>query len=150
MREVPLKMKPSSECIDLVKGFEGFKAEAYKCPAGVWTVGYGTTENVYPGDVVNEQEAEQLLLEDLVDAAKAIDELVDIEITQRQYDALTSFVYNVGREAFRQSTMLKLINGGNMKAAALQFQRWTKANGKVLAGLVKRRAKEKALFEADL
>lgn len=142
-------MKPSAECIDLVKGFEGFKAEAYKCPAGVWTVGYGTTENVYPGDVVNEQEAEELLFEDLVDAAKAVDELVDVELTQNQYDALTSFVYNVGREAFRQSTMLKLINAGNMKAAALQFPRWTKANGKVLAGLVNRRAKEKELFEAD-
>ncbi len=141
-------MKPSQACIDLVKSFEGFSSTAYKCPAGVWTIGYGTTEYVDPGDVVTEEEAEQMLYEDLLNASKAIEELVDIDLTQEQYDALVSFVYNVGREAFRQSTLLKLINSNNMPAAALQFSRWNKANGKVLPGLTRRRLAERQLFEA--
>lgn len=141
-------MKPSQDCVDLVKSFEGFRAEAYKCPAGVWTVGYGTTENVSPGDVVNKEEAELLLMEDLLDASKAVDELVDVEINEHQYDALTSFVYNVGREAFRTSTLLKLINAGNFDAAALQFKRWNKAGGVVLPGLTRRREAEREMFES--
>lgn len=142
-------MKPSQACVDLVKSFEGFRAEAYKCPAGVWTIGYGTTEDVYPGDVVDEREAEELLMNDLLDASKAIDDLVDVPVTQGQYDALTSFVYNVGREAFRSSTLLKLLNAGNVDGAMKQFQRWNKAGGTVLAGLTKRRAAEATLFVSE-
>ncbi len=139
-------MKPSQSCIDLVKSFEGFQSKAYLCPAGVWTVGYGTTENVSSGDCVTETEAEELLRNDLLDASKAVDELVDVDMSQAQYDALASFIYNVGREAFRNSTLLKLINAGNFPAAALQFQRWNKGGGKVLPGLTKRREAERALF----
>lgn len=142
-------MRPSKACVDLVKSFEGFRAEAYKCPAGVWTVGYGTTENVHPGDVVNEQEAEDLLLNDLTEAAGAIDELVDVPLTQRQYDALASLIYNIGREAFRNSTLLKLLNGGRgIHEVGAQFLRWNKAGGKVLPGLSRRRAAEAVLFES--
>jgi lysozyme len=141
-------MRPSQKCIDLVKSFEGFKSEAYKCPAGVWTIGYGTTENVQPGDTVTEQQAEAMLLEDLMEASKAVDDLVDVQITQAQYDALTSFIYNVGREAFRNSTLLKLLNAGNYDGAAKQLPRWNKAGGQVLAGLSRRRAAEAALFES--
>lgn len=139
-------MKPSQACVDFVKSFEGFKANAYLCPAGVWTIGYGTTENVRPGDTVNEFEAEALLYGDLLEAADAIDDLVDVELTQHQYDALCSFIYNVGREAFRNSTLLKLLNAGNYTAAAAQFQRWNKASGKVLAGLSRRRESEREMF----
>ena len=142
-------MKPSKACVDLVKSFEGFRAEAYKCPAGVWTVGYGTTEHVNPGDVVNEQEAEELLLNDLTDAARAIDELVDVQITQKQFDALASLIYNIGREAFRNSTLLKLLNGGkSVYEVGAQFLRWNRAGGKVLPGLSRRRAAEAVLFES--
>jgi lysozyme len=142
-------MRPSKKCIDLVKSFEGFKAQAYKCPAGVWTVGYGTTENVHPGDVVNEQEAEELLLNDLMEASKAVDDLVDVQITQNQYDALTSFIYNVGREAFRNSTLLKLMNAGKgVHECGTQFLRWNRAGGKVLPGLSRRRSAEAVLFES--
>ena len=140
-------MKPSQDCVDLVKSFEGFRDKAYLCPAHVWTIGYGTTENVQSGDVVTETEAEELLRNDLLDASKAVDELVDVELSQSQYDALVSFIYNVGREAFRNSTMLKLINAGNFPGAALQFQRWNKGGGQVLPGLTRRRAAERALFE---
>lgn len=142
-------MRPSQACVDLVKSFEGFRANAYKCPAGVWTVGYGTTENVQPGDTVTEAEAEELLLNDLTDAAVAIDELVDVPITQRQFDALTSLIYNIGREAFRNSTLLRLLNGGRgIHEVGAQFLRWNKSNGQVLPGLSRRRAAEAVLFES--
>lgn len=140
-------MKPSDACIDLVKQFEGFKEHAYLCPAGVWTVGYGTTEHVQPGDTVTEAEAVELLRNDLQEAADAVNDLVDVDLNQTQYDALCSFIYNVGREAFRNSTLLKLLNSGNYEGAAKQFERWNKANGKVLAGLSRRRELERAVFE---
>lgn len=141
-------MKPSQACVDLVKEFEGFRPTAYLCPAGVWTIGYGTTENVDPGDEVTEQEAEEMLMDDLLEASKAIDDLVDVELTQQQYDALTSFVYNVGRDAFRNSTMLRLLNAGDYDGAAKQFPRWNKGGGRVLAGLARRREVERQVFEA--
>lgn len=141
-------MKPSQACVDLVKEFEGFRPTAYLCPAGVWTIGYGTTENVDPGDEVTEQEAEEMLMDDLLEASKAIDDLVDVELTQQQYDALTSFVYNVGRDAFRNSTMLRLLNAGDYDGAAKQFPRWNKGGGRVLAGLTRRREAERQVFEA--
>ena len=140
-------MKPSDACVGLVKQFEGFSATAYQCPAGVWTVGYGTTENVEAGDTVTPEEAESLLAGDLMAASKAIDELVDVPLTQNQYDALTSFVYNVGREALRKSTLLRLLNGKNFAGAAKQFQRWNKGGGQVLPGLIRRREAERELFE---
>ena len=140
-------MKPSQACVDLVKEFEGFRPTAYLCPAGVWAIGYGTTENVDPGDEVTEQEAEEMLMDDLLEASKAIDDLVDVELTQQQYDALTSFVYNVGRDAFRNSTMLRLLNAGDYDGAAKQFPRWNKGGGRVLAGLTRRRRAERQVFE---
>lgn len=142
-------MKPSQACVDLVKSFEGFRANAYKCPAGVWTVGYGTTENVQPGDTVTEQEAEEMLMNDLTEAAAAIDDLVDVPITQRQFDALASLIYNIGREAFRNSTLLRLLNAGKGgHEVGAQFLRWNRAGGKVLPGLSRRRAAEAVLFES--
>lgn len=141
-------MKPSQACVDLVKSFEGFRAEAYKCPAGVWTVGYGSTENVGPGDTVTEAEAEQMLADDLLYASKSVDDLVDVELPQNEYDALVSFVYNVGREAFRNSTLLRMINNDDKENCGSQFLRWTKANGKVLPGLARRRTAERELFES--
>ena len=139
-------MKPSQACVDLVKEFEGFRATAYICPAGVLTIGYGTTDNVEIGDEVTRDEAEEMLMEDLISASKGVDELVEVELTQRQYDSLTSFVYNCGREAFRNSTMLRLINEGKFDAAAAQFGRWNKGGGRVLAGLTRRREAERELF----
>lgn len=141
-------MRPSQACVDFVKSFEGFRATAYKCPAGVWTIGYGCTENVSPGDTVTEAEAEQMLSDELLYASKAVDELVEVELTQNEYDALTSFVYNVGREAFRNSTLLRMINNDDKEDCGPQFDRWNKAGGVVLAGLTRRRAAERAMFES--
>jgi lysozyme len=139
-------MKPSQACVDLVKEFEGFRPTAYICPAGVLTIGYGTTEDVSIGDEVTREEAEEMLMEDLLSASKAIDDLVDVELTQHQYDALVSFVYNVGREAFKNSTLLRLLNAGNYDGAAKQLPRWNKGGGRVLAGLTRRREAEQELF----
>lgn len=142
-------MKPSDACIDFIKSFEGFSPTAYKCPAGVWTIGYGTTEYVDAGDTVTEEEACDLLRKDVQEAADAVDDLVDVELTQPQYDALCSFIYNVGRSAFENSTMRKMLNRGQSAAAiGPQFDRWVKANGKVLPGLTRRRAAEREMFES--
>lgn len=142
-------MKPSQSCIDFIKSFEGFREHAYLCPAGVPTIGYGTTEYVNLGDTVTEEEAYELLKNDVQESADAIDDLVDVELTQNQYDALCSFVYNVGREAFKNSTLLKMLNRG--KAASTigpQFDRWTKAGGQVHPGLIRRRTAERKMFES--
>lgn len=143
-------MKPSQACVDLVKSFEGFRATAYKCPAGVWTIGYGTTENVQPGDTITEAEAEQMLSDDLLSASTAVDELVEVDLTQNEYDALVSFIYNVGREAFRNSTLLRMINSGDKETCGPQFLRWNKAGGNAFAGLSRRRESEREMFERDL
>ncbi len=142
-------MNPSREGVDFVKRFVGFRSKAYQDTGGVWTVGYGTTENVSAGDEVTEQEALEMLANDLQEASAAVDDLVDVPLTQNQYDALCSFVYNVGREAFRNSTLLKMINAGRpVKDCGPQFDRWIKDNGKVIAGLVTRRKAEREMFES--
>ena len=142
-------MKPSQACIDFIKSFEGFRAKAYMDLAGIPTVGYGHTEYVDLGDEVTEEEACELLRQDVQEAADAIDDLVDVELTQNQFDALTSWIYNCGREAFRNSTLLKLLNSGHSnEAVAAQLLRWNKANGVVVAGLARRREAEKRMFLA--
>lgn len=148
-RAYQIAVKPSQVCIDFVKSFEGFKEHAYLCPAGVWTIGFGTTEHVKPGDTVTEKEGEALLFCDLLEASDAVNDLVEVPITQNQHDALTSFVYNLGREAFRNSTLLRLLNAGNYAGAAAQFPRWNKAGGKVIAGLSRRRESERKMFEGS-
>ena len=141
-------MKPSEACIEFIKGFDGFRDTAYLCPAGVWTIGYGTTEYVDSGDTVTEEEACELLRKDVQEAADAIDDLVDVELSQSQFDALTSLIYNVGRSAFANSTLLKMLNRGmSKKEIGPQFLRWNRAGGQVITGLTRRREDEKRMFE---
>lgn len=139
--------KISQQCIDLVKQCEGCKLISYQDSVGVWTIGYGHTYGVTPGQVISQQEAEDFLAEELVSFCNSVLSLVRIDLKQNQLDALVSFIYNVGVGNFRNSTMLALINGNNIEAASKQFPRWNKAGGKVLAGLTKRRMLEKALFD---
>ena len=140
-------MKPSQACIDLVKEFEGFRAAAYKCPAGVWTIGYGHTAAVEKDDEVTQQEAEELLTEDMKYVAECVEEWCEYDgLTQGMFDALCSFVFNLGCGNFRSSTLLRLLNHGDADAAAQQFARWNKAGGQVLAGLKRRREAERKLF----
>lgn len=140
-------MEISQKGIDLIKRFEGCRLEAYKCSAGVWTIGYGRTgADVTQGRKITQDEAERLLRQDLTVHCNNVSKLVKVPLNQNQFDALVSFEYNVGYGAFKSSTMLKFINGKNFALASGQFDRWVYANGKVLQGLVNRRKTEKELF----
>jgi len=140
-------MHTSQKGLDLIKSFEGLRLSAYKCPADVWTIGYGTTAGVKQGQTITKERADELLREDVARFEAQVLRLVKVPLTQGQFDALTSFVYNLGAGNLGNSTLLRLLNAGDYKGAAAQFDRWNKAGGKVLAGLVRRRAAERALFE---
>lgn len=137
----------STDGLALTKSCEGCQLTAYQDPVGIWTIGYGHTgPDVYKGLVIAQDRADYLLELDLKSAAKTVCNLTTVKLTQNQIDALTDFVFNLGAEAFRTSTLLKCINAGDMDGAAKEFGKWNKAGGKVLPGLTKRRAAEAALF----
>lgn len=141
-------MKIGKKGIELIMKFEGFREKAYLCPAGIWTIGYGTTKDVKKDDVVNQKEAEKLLKEHLSVVEGFINNL-NLNLTQNQFDAICSFVYNVGRTAFLKSTLLKQIETNtNSLEIAIQFKRWNKANGYVLPGLIARRKAEAELYNS--
>lgn len=146
-------MKTGTRGKKLIKSFEGFRAIAYICPAGVPTIGYGTTRingsRVKDGMKITSDEAEVFLEQDLKVFEDAINHNVLVEINQNQFDALVSFVYNVGIANFKKSTLLKKLNKGDYEEASNQLLRWTRAGGKVLNGLVRRREAEKELFLED-
>lgn len=139
-------MKTSQKGIDLIKQFEGCRLTAYKCPAGIWTIGYGHTYGVIEGQKISQKKAEDYLKNDLKTFEAAVNSFVSATLTQGQFDALVSFSFNVGCEALRTSTLLKLLNQGKYEEAAEQFSRWVYASGKKLDGLVRRRKAEKELF----
>lgn len=142
-------MKISQEGIDLIKRFEGFRSKPYKCPAGVWTIGYGTTRGVTETTKeITEAEGERMLREAVAADERRLAELLPTTLMQNQYDAICSFVYNVGVAAFRHSTLFRLVctfpnDGKRIKA---EFGRWVHAGGKRLDGLVARRAAEAELY----
>lgn len=146
-------MKISEKGLNLIKKYEGFSSRPYMCPANIPTIGYGST--YYPNgtkvklsdDSISEEEATQIL-EYIAqkDFGSAVNKFVIVELTQNQFDALVSFAYNIGRTAFENSTLLKLLNRGEYEAAAEQFEKWNKSGGKVLSGLTKRRFDEQKLF----
>ena len=137
--------------VALVKHFEGLYQTAYLCPAGVPTIGYGHTgSDVRLGVTITEVQAEQLLADDLAEAAAIVDKYVRVPLPENPRGALSSFVFNLGGGAFASSTLLRLLNLGDTAGAGGQFGRWTKArvSGQLvdLPGLVARRAAEAALF----
>lgn len=122
--------------------------EAYRCPAGVWTIGFGHTgPDVVEGKRITLQEAEELLRGDLVEVERRVQQLVTAPLTQGQFDALVSFAYNVGLGALERSTLLRKLNAEDYRGAAAQFAVWTKSTGRELPGLVRRRREERAMFE---
>ncbi|MCD7779853.1 MAG: lysozyme [Candidatus Gastranaerophilales bacterium] len=139
-------MKTSDNGINLIKKFEGLKTKAYKCPAGVWTIGYGHTSGVLSTDTCTKEQATNWLKQDVKTAENAIEKYVKVELNQNQFDALVSFIYNVGSVAFRKSTMLKFINNKHFPLAAGQFDLWIYSKGVKLEGLIARRKAEKELF----
>jgi lysozyme len=131
----------------LLKKFEGCKLKAYKCPAGVWTIGYGHTSaagapEVVQGMTITQVEANDILRRDLVKYEKGVEALVKQPLTQNQFDVLVDFAYNAGAGALKSSTLLKKINAGEFDAVPAELMKWTKGGGKVLPGLVNRRRAE--------
>ena len=144
-------MKPSEEIKQFIKQYEQCRLKAYlPTKADRPTIGYGMTfvngKPVEMGDIITPQEAEELFEEEVDHFAQQVDDLVKVEITQEQFDALVAFSYNVGIANLKSSTLLKLVNAGDTDNAALQFGRWNKQQGVVLNGLTKRREAEKNWF----
>lgn len=142
------KLSVSQRLVDMIKGFEGFRAYPYTCPGGSLTIGYGTT--IKPGEYtsITKEQGEALLRKSISGFERSVKNLVKVPLNQNQYDALVSFTYNVGAGALKRSTLLKKLNSGDYSGAADELLKFTKANGKVLEGLVRRREKERNLFLA--
>lgn len=139
-------MKTSSKGIEFIKKHEGFRARAYQCPAGVWTIGYGHTRGVKSGDVIDKAQGERFLIQDVQTAEQEVNSH-GLIINQNQFDALVSFVFNVGSGNFSRSTLLrKLKVNSNDATISYEFSRWKHGGGKVLPGLVKRRKEEAELY----
>ncbi len=134
---------------ELLRTFEGFHATAYLCPARHWTIGYGHTRTVRPGMNITREEAEVLLRDDVHWAEKTVERCVRVPLNDNQFSALVCFVFNVGPQAFENSTLLKLLNRGWYEQVPLQLMRWTQAAGETLGGLTRRRIAEGRLWNAN-
>lgn len=144
-------MKTSAAGINLIKEFEGVRLKAYRCPADVWTIGVGHTSAAGPpvvkaGMEITNAQAMKILANDLVKFEDGVDSAVKVPLKQNQFDALVSFAFNVGLGALAKSTLLRKLNAGQYDAVPAELMKWTKAGGKELPGLVRRRRAEAALW----
>ena len=140
-------MKISEEGIELLKKFEGCKLEAYQDSVGVWTIGYGHTKGVYKGMTISQDDAEEMLEEEMEEYEGYIEEYVEVPLSQNEFDALVCWVYNLGPTNLRNSTLLMVLNQSKFDEVPEQIKRWNKAGGEVLKGLVRRGEAEALLFE---
>lgn len=137
----------SQNGLKILKHYEGCRLEAYEDIVGIWTIGYGDTENVQPGMVITQAEAEERLHKRLArDFEPSVRQCLTRVATQYQFDAMVCLAYNIGAVAFANSTLVRLFNAGDVQLAADQFPRWDKAGGKSVKGLRRRRAAERALY----
>ena len=143
-------MNISENGIALIKEHEGLRLVPYLDARNppVWTVGYGSTTDVQPGERISQAQADERLKEDVKEAEACVNRCVTVELTQNEFDALCSFVFNVGCGNFKKSSMLKYLNSGDFDATAYEFRRWTRAGDAHPPGLVKRRVAEQRLFES--
>lgn len=136
--------------ISLIKEFEGFEPSPYRCPAGYWTIGYG--HKINPGETfkhpISEDEAITILHQDLLPARKSIEQSVKVKLTDNQFAALASFVYNVGQGNFYKSTLLRKLNEGDYECVPSELEKWKYAGGNMLGGLLRRRVKEGQLWRS--
>ena len=139
-------MKIGYDGLKMIKHFEGLELNAYQCAAGVWTIGYGHTKGVQQGMVISEETADEMLVEELKEYENYINDMVNCPLNQNQFDALVSWVYNLGPANLQASTLLKVLNAGDYAGVPAQIKRWNKAGGKVLEGLTRRREAEADLF----
>ena len=140
-------MKISEEGKALIKKFEGCELEAYKCPAGIWTIGFGFTKSVKEGDIWSQSHAEEMLDIELEEYEEYVTDLVDVPLNENQFSSLVAWCYNLGPTNLVQSTLLSKLNAGLYEDVPHEIKRWNKANGEVLEGLVRRREAEALLFE---
>lgn len=142
-------MKASVDAYELIKQFEGLRLEAYLCPAGIWTIGYGHTSGVSPNSFITIQEADEYLHRDVAAIEMQLNKL-NLSLRQCQWDAIVSFVFNVGIGNFKASTLLAKIRiNPDDNSIMDEFLRWVYANGKVMRGLQKRRLTEMKLYFSD-
>ena len=140
------KMTISKAGIDFIKSFEGLSLEAYKCPAGVWTIGYGTTKNVTKCMKITKEQADDLFIEDVEPIERKLNSL-GVNFRQEQFDALVSWIFNLGSGNFQHSTMLKrIIADADDVEITDQMVKWVNAAGKPLVGLKRRRIAEANMF----
>jgi lysozyme len=145
-------MKIGNKGLRLIKEFEGCKLTSYKCPAGVWTIGIGSTRYsdgsaVKQGQTLVNEEAALLLLSKTLTSYEHAVNAIKVDLTQNEFDALVSLTYNIGAGNLASLTLVKMLKAGDPKSEiAQQFLRWDKANGKPLAGLTRRRNAEAELF----
>jgi lysozyme len=145
--------KASKDCLDLIKLYEGFRSKPYLCPANVATIGYGNTfytngkKVTLSDEAITEEKAVELLKDTLVRFEQYVDSYCRDDINQNQFDALVDFAYNCGNGNLKSSTLLKKVNANpNDITIGLEFAKWNKGGGKILNGLVKRRAAESELY----
>lgn len=144
-------MRMSADGLALVKEFEGLRLKAYKCPAAVWTIGYGHTSAagapiVSADMLISKENAEEILQRDMVQYEDGVRKLVTVGLTQGQFDALVDFAYNAGVGALQKSTLLKKVNAEKFDEVPAEFMKWTKGGGRELLGLVRRRRAEVKLW----
>ena len=135
--------------IALIKQYEGLRLTTYKDAVGIPTIGYGHVENpIPPGGTrtITAEDAEQILREDLQRFEHDVNNMLTVEVTQNQFDALVSFAFNLGPANLKSSNLLRKVNSGDFNGAAEEFPKWNHAGGQVLAGLTARRNAEKNLF----
>lgn len=143
-------MKYSQNGLNLTKDFEKCRLTPYKDGGGVWTDGWGNTHGVVPGRKITQEKADADLLANVQNAVNAVNRLVKVPLTQPEFDALVDFTFNVGINAFAKSTLLKKLNAKDYQGAADEFDRWNKDNGKVVAGLTRRRDADEEMFESGI
>jgi lysozyme len=139
-------MKTSQVGIDLIKSLESLQLTPYKCPGGFWTVGYGHLTNKV-GSSISEEEANELLAKDLAQVERAVSRLIRTPLNQNQFDALSSFTFNLGSGALQASTLRAKINRGDFKDIPVELEKWVWAGGRKLKGLLRRRQAEAILFQ---
>ncbi len=143
-----MAMTYSKSGLQLTENFEGCRLTAYQDDGGVWTLGYGHTRMVHEGSVCTQAQAVAWLMDDVQNAAGAVNRLVTVTLTQDEFDALVDFVFNLGVGNFAKSTLLRLLNKGDFAGAADQFDLWDHDDGKIVQGLLRRRLAEEKEFDA--
>lgn len=146
-KRLPVKdLTHSQAAVDIIKEFEGYRSKAYLDAVGIPTIGYGFVKGVSLGDTITKEDAVKRLEDEISEHTAAIHQRVKVPLYQYEYDALASFIFNVGKGAFARSTLLKKLNQGDYKGAADELLRWDKAGGKSLRGLTRRREAERKMF----